>query len=159
MTKRLLKEIFGLSEPEMKKLVHSASELLEEMINGAKEDEKTESYFNTKGCLYNNGELQEEYEKEYVNGECTKDVHFSANDTNPIEGKESEKTNIKKDLRNKRMRNIESRNDALTKENKALREQIKDMTEYIDGINDRIKALELRNSELQSVIDNVKKCF
>ena len=45
------------------------------------------------------------------------------------------------------------------KENESYRNQINDMTHYIDGLNDKIKQLEMDKAELQSIINNVKKCF
>ena len=47
----------------------------------------------------------------------------------------------------------------LMKENEDYCNQINEMTRYIDGLNDKIKNLEIEKAELQSIIDNVKNCF
>lgn len=168
MTRDLLKDVFGFTDTEVKKIVDGAHEWIEEIVNEAMKNGKTKSYFNTKGCYYNNGELKEKYEKEYVNGELTKDEHYK-NELPTKEEATSEpeekcltgKCADKKELRQRNLvyRRTLAENKELTKENEALKKQIREMTKYIDGINDEIKKTKLENSRLQSVLDNVKKCF
>ena len=45
------------------------------------------------------------------------------------------------------------------KENKDYRNQINEMTQYIDELNDKIRRIEAEKAKLQTIIDNVKNCF
>lgn len=163
MTRELLKDVFGFTDTEVKKIIDDTHEWIEEIVNETMKKGKTKSYFNTKGCYYNDGELKEKYEKEYVNGKLTKDEHYtnelptkeevtSKTEEECLECKCSDKKGLRRNL-------VYVKNKELTKENEALKKQIREMTEYIDGINDEIKKTKLENVRLQSVLDKVKKCF
>lgn len=158
MVKDILQEFFGLTESDSKDVVKSTSEWVEELVNEA--IKKNSDYFSTKGYRYDNGKLTEKYEKEYVDGKCTKDEHYSV-DTSKNENKTVE--NGEKCLCDSRIFLERQKNDneleELRKENNALRSQIAEMTTYIDGINDKIKKIELEKAELQSVVDRIKNCL
>lgn len=168
MAKNLFRDIFGFSDTEIEKMINGASEWVEDIINEAMKNEKTKSYFKTKGCLFNDGKLTEKYEKEYVNGKCTKDEHYEApktiedNTTDECENSEC-RNDLKKMSRNaslvKKVKLQSARISELTEENNALMSQIKDMTSYIDGLNDKIKKAELEKAELKAKLDKVKSCL
>lgn len=168
MAKNLFRDIFGFTETEVNKMVDSAHEWIEEIVNEAMKNEKTSTYFNTKGCLFNDGKLAEKYEKEYVNGKCTKDEHYEAPKTiedNTGDGCENSecRNDLKKMRRNasllKKVKLQSTRICELTKENNALMSQINDMASYIDGLNDKIKKAELEKAELKAKLDKVKSCL
>lgn len=168
MTRDLLKDVFGLTDTEVKKIVDGTHEWIEEIVNEAMKNRKRKSYFNTKGYYYSNGELKEKYEKEYVNGELTKDEHYKDELPTKVEATSEPEEKCLTDkcadkkgigIRNLAYRRTLVKNKELMKENEALKNQIREMTEYIDGINNEIKNTKLENSRLQSVLDNVKKCF
>ena len=173
-----IKEIFGLDDTETKKFTDGVSDLLKTFIKEAQTNDATKSYFNTKGCLYNNGELVEKYEKEYVDGKCIKDEKVSnrnrvencepkSNGGNTITDDGCVPTNQQKvlsgghGLHNKigNYRRAVRENEKLKSENESMKYQICEMTQYIDGLNDKIKKLEIEKSELKTIVDNIKNCL
>lgn len=158
MVKDILQDFFGLTESDSKDVAKSASEWVEELVNEA--INKNCDYFSTKGYRYDNGKLTEKYEKEYVDGKCTKDEHYSV-DTSKKENKSV--ANGEKCLRDSKIFLAKQKKDKeleeLRKENATLRSQIAEMTTYIDGVNDKIKKAELEKAELQSVVDRIKNCL
>lgn len=157
MIENLLQECFGLTKSDSENVVKDASKLLQEMIDEA--IEKKCDYFNAKGFYYDNGELKEKCEKEFVNGKCTKDEHYSVNDKDL----KKDVLSTEKCLRNNRnvlaRKKKDKENEELRKENENLRAQIQEMTTYIDGVNDKIKKLEIEKSKLNSILDNIKNAF
>lgn len=168
MEKNLFKDIFGFTDNEVKKMMDNAHEWVEDIVNEVMKNEKTNTYFNTKSCLFNDGKLTEKYEKEYVNGECTKDEHYEApktiEDNTNGECENSECCNsLKKVNRNamlvKKTKSQSARISELVEQNKTLQNQINEMATYIDSLNDKIKKSELENAELKVKLDKVKSCL
>lgn len=114
------------------------------------DDAKTYSY--KKSSKYDNGELVETHEEEYVNGKCTKDETVCKSiEKKPIE--EDDQENPSHD---------ESKEDYkkyLEEKVSSYESQIAEMNTYIDGINDKIKALSIENDKLKAIVDNIKNCF
>ena len=165
--RNFLKRFFSVDDNQLNQFIGKAAEIFNSLNE---EDGKT--YLRMKGTTYQNGEICEEYDKEYVNGECVKDEQY----VKPIENKEEvnetetqqHDTDNKEDkgrgIRNKSLRKSllrRLREDVIKKndENETLKSQIHEMAEYIDGLNDKIKKLEIEKSEIKSVLDNIKKAF
>lgn len=150
MTKDLIKDYFGISDTEFEKIWHNACKIVEKIIAETENGDDINSYYNSVHEKYKDDKLVEKREKEFVNGKCIKNKTF----------------NVKKGLTNKNSKIVNKVKDvdaidysAIMKENESYRNQINDMTHYIDGLNDKIKQLEMDKAELQSIINNVKKCF
>lgn len=150
MTKDLIKDYFGISDTEFEKIWHNASKIVEKIMSETENGDDINSYYNSVHEKYKDNKLVEKREKEFVNGKCIKNKTFNA----------------KKCLTNKNSKTVNKVKDvdaidysAIMKENESYRNQINDMTHYIDGLNDKIKQLEMDKAELQSIINNVKKCF
>lgn len=154
MRKNELMNLFGLTEQDFDKVVDSASEWISNIVNEAMKNDKTNSYFSTKGCSYENGKLARKFEKEYVNGECVKDVSYDANkETSTLSGSH------KVERMSNTIRGLERKQNELKTECENYRKQICEMTTYIDGLNDKIKKLEIEKAELKATIDNIKKAL
>ena len=150
MTKDLIKDYFGISDTEFEMIWRNASKIVEKIMSETENGDDTNSYYNSVHEKYKDNKLVEKREKEFVNGKCIKNKAFNA----------------KKGLTNKDSKTVNKVKDAdaidysaIMKENESYRNQINDMTHYIDGLNDKIKQLEMDKAELQSIINNVKKCF
>lgn len=157
ITKSLIKDFFGFNDSEIEKFVGGASKLFNEIVEDAKNNENSENYTHSKKCRYEDGKLVEKFEKEYVNGECTKDEHRIYMDTPSIDNEKVDHNGRRKINRNSFR--VQKENKELKSECKNLHNQIYEMTQYIDGLNDKVKKLEMEKAELQSIINNVKKCF
>lgn len=155
MTKDLIKNFFGLSDEETERMWNNASKIVEKIIseseNGNDGDE-TNSYYNSIRKKYNDGKLVEKSEKEFVNGKCVKDETFNAE-------KDLVNDNLNKTIKLKNIKIPVHKLSNLMKENKDYRNQINEMTHYIDELNDKIRKIEAEKTELQSIINNVKNCF
>lgn len=184
MISKVLSDFFGMDKNEIENFISGSTKIMSRVLagNATEESEETNEkkdpkmYFNTNfkttGVRYDNGELVERFEKEYVNGECTKDTHYSKNLDN-VEHEELPNTPsddtcgdeccvAKKTLGNRHIQRHERFKreiNRLREINEANRNQINEMTSYIDGLNDKIKKLAIENERLKSIIDNVKKCF
>lgn len=154
MEKKSIKNFFGLSDEEIVRMWDDVSKIIERIMSESEngKDDETDSYCNLIHKRYDDGNLIEKSEKEYVNGKCVKDESF----------------NVEKDLVKDNLKNTIKLNDVnipahklskLMKENEDYCNQINEMTRYIDGLNDKIKKLEIEKAELQNIIDNVKNCF
>ena len=154
MEKKSIKNFFGLSDEEIVRMWDDVSKIIERIMSESEKDkdDETDSYCNLIHKRYDDGNLIEKSEKEYVNGKCVKDESF----------------NVEKDLVKDNLKNTIKLNDVnipvhklskLMKENEDYCNQINEMTRYIDGLNDKIKRLEIEKAELQNIIDNVKNCF
>lgn len=158
MTKDLIRSLFSMNDDELLKLVENATKIvkkLEEDINtdvNDDEDEKTESYFHSTAKEYNNGNLVKKSEKEYVNGECTKDEEFDATKEISYDGAKDEEKHCKCAHKSRLYHKLKMENDS-------LKSQIDDMTHYIDSLNDRIKELDAENEKLSQTVNKVKSCF
>lgn len=153
MTKDLIKSFFSMDDTDFDKLVEKAAKAIakavEDVENGNENgDETTESYYKETHKEYNDGELVKKSVKEYVNGECTTDKEFDATKGLGCDT-----------MYNKAKDCLVSENTKLSDEVKYLKEQINDMSLYIDKLNDQIKVLNDDKTALQSIINNVKKCF
>lgn len=154
MRKNELMNLFGLTEQDFDRVVDSASSWIEQIVNEAMKNDKTNSYFSTKGCSYENGKLARKFEKEYVNGECVKDENYDAKKETPtLSG------NHKTERMSNTIRGLERKQNELKTECENYRKQIEEMTTYIDGLNDKIKKLEIEKAELKATIDNIKKAL
>lgn len=154
MRKNELMNLFGLTEQDFDRVVDSASSWIEQIVSEAMKNDKTNSYLTTKGFSYENGKLASKFEKEYVNGECVKDENYDAKNETPTPScshKASRMSNTIKDL--------EREQNELKIECENYRKQIGEMAEYIDGLNDKIKKLELEKTKLNSTIDNIKNAL
>lgn len=154
MKKDLIRSLFSMDDEMLTKLINSAAkvakELEEEFDTDVKNDDKSESYFHSSEKEYDNGKLVKKREKEFVNGECTKDENFDATKVISDEPKET---------RNCRLHRNSHLYHRLKAENDALKNQIEDMTHYIDSLNDKIKELNAENDNLSQIVNNVKRCF
>lgn len=155
MTKDLIKNFFGLSDEETERMWINASKIVEKImseIEDGNDGDETNSYYNSIRKKYNDGKLVEKSEKEYVNGKCVKDEIFNAE-------KDLVKDNLKNTIKLNDVNIPAHKLSKLMKENEDYCNQINEMTRYIDGLNDKIKKLEIEKAELQNIIDNVKNCF
>lgn len=154
MRKDELMDLFGLTKQDVDKIVDSASEWISDIVNEALKNDKTKSYFSTKGCGYENGKLTRKFEKEFVDGKCVKDVSYDANKETPtLSGSH------KVERMSNTIRGLEKKQNDLKTECENYRKQIGEMTTYIDGLNDKIKKLEIEKAELKATIDNIKKAL
>lgn len=156
MTKEFLKNFFGISDAECEKMWDNATKIVERIMseseNDKDNDDETNSYYNSIYKRYDDGKLVEKSEKEYVNGKCVKDETFNVE-------KSLADNHSKNTVKLKEDDTFSDKLSKLMKENEDCRNQINEMTHYIDGLNDKIKKLEFEKAELQNVIDNVKNCF
>ena len=152
MTKDLIKDYFGISDTEFEKIWHNASKIVEKIMSETENGDDTNSYYNSIRKKYNDGKLVEKSEKEYVNGKCIKDEIFNAE-------KDLVNDNLNKTIKLKNIKIPGHKLSNLMKENKDYRNQINEMTQYIDELNDKIRRIETEKAKLQSIIDNVKNCF
>lgn len=160
MTKDFIRDLFGMNNEEFSNLVENATKLVkkfEEELDVNENDNKdddddvsAESYFHSFLKEYDNGKLVKKNEKEFVNGECTKDEEFDA--TKAIDESPKDRHNC----RSHRNSHVYHR---LKMENETLKNQIEDMTHYIDSLNGKIKELNAENESLSQIVDNVKRCF
>ena len=154
MRKNELMNLFGLTEQDFDRVVDSASSWIEQIVSEAMKNDKTNSYFTTKGFSYENGKLASKFEKEYVNGECVKDENYDAKNetqTPSCSHKDLKMPNTITDL--------ERKQNELKTDCENYRKQIGEMTEYIDGLNEKMKKLELEKAELKATIDNIKNAL
>ena len=155
MTKDLIKNFFGLSDEETERMWDNASKIVEKImseIEDGNDGDETNSYYNSIRKKYNDGKLVEKSEKEYVNGKCIKDETFNAE-------KDLVNDNLNKTIKLKNIKIPGHKLSNLMKENKDYRNQINEMTQYIDELNDKIRRIEAEKAKLQAIIDNVKNCF
>lgn len=157
MRKKLIKELFGINDTEFDEMIANA----EGFFNGFKYDVDEESnndeeydhnYFSSVKKEYNNGKLLKKREKEYIDGECTKDIEFDAT-------KSLGTDDVKKEEKPCKCTHRAHLYHVLKEENVTLKNQVDDMTHYIDSLNDKIKELEKKNSELTNLVNKVKNCF
>lgn len=154
MRKDLIKDLFGISDTVFEKVVENVKEALNNLecdVPECDDDNLSESYFSSSKKEYNNGKLVKKSEKEYINGECTKDEEFDITKSLGCDKEEPCKDGECK--RHNKMRH------RLFEENKELKRQINEMTQYIDTLNDTIKDLTNENKRLEEMVNNVKKCF
>ena len=155
MTKDLIKNFFGLSDEETERMWINASKIVEKImseIEDGNDGDETNSYYNSIRKKYNDGKLDEKSEKEYDNGKCIKDETFNAE-------KDLVNDNLNKTIKLKNIKIPAHKLSNLMKENKDYRNQINEMTQYIDELNDKIRRIETEKAKLQTIIDNVKNCF
>ena len=157
MTKEFLKNFFGISDDECKKMWDNATKIVKRIMSESEndkdnDDDETNSYYNSIYKRYDDGKLVEKSEKEYVNGKCIKDEIFNAE-------KDLVNDNLNKTIKLKNIKIPGHKLSNLMKENKDYRNQINEMTQYIDELNDKIRRIETEKAKLQTIIDNVKNCF
>lgn len=163
MTKKLIKNLFSMSDTELEQMINGVSKIFES-IGG----EDARSYYNSIHNKYKNGELVKKCEKEYINGKCVKDENYNALDynnknNNKLPRKVTHKLLSKHGINEKNY--VRKRSELLNEieelkgKNDAMRSQIGEMTQYIDGLNDKIKKLEIEKAELQDIVNKVKNCF
>lgn len=161
MTRKSMMNLFGMNDAEFDAMVGKAIETLGDIIDeyGNKLEKKVpETYSASLKEVFNDGKLVKKSEKEYINGECTKDEEFDATksiDTQNTCDCDSKKCECNGSKSNALRRKIEK----LSNRNAEMASQIEDMTRYIDKMNTKLSELEKRNSELEAVINNVKNCF
>lgn len=158
--RRIFKEFFDMDDAEFDKAIERTANLVEKAFGFSlnEDDEKDEktgsrnSYAKLSGRRYEDGELCEKYDKEFVNGKCTKDEHYS---------KAVDEGDKKSSLESEASKEETSgnENNGCTEKIAELNQRIDEMTHYIDGLNDKIKSLSVENEKLHSVIDNIKNCF
>ena len=154
MEKKSIKNFFGLSDEEIVRMWDDVSKIIERIMSESEngKDDETDSYCNLIHKRYDDGNLIEKSEKEYVNGKCIKDETFNAE-------KDLVNDNLNKTIKLKNIKIPGHKLSNLMKENKDYRNQINEMTQYIDELNDKIRRIETEKAKLQSIIDNVKNCF
>lgn len=168
VTKDLIKNWFGIDDTNFTKLIESAKELLNNLeveldeSDFDNDDEETESYYHSMSKSYDNGKLVKKSEKEYVNGECTKDEEFDA--TKSLESESTKCNNDNDDSKccknkNRTYKRLKEKDNKLAEKCDAYVEQMNEMARHIDTLNDRIKELEKENRRLSTVVNNVKNCF
>lgn len=154
MTKDFLKTFFGIAdEAEFEKIINDTAKLVKKLTDEYYEekDKKSdaETYYKESKKEYNNGELVKKSEKEYVNGECTKNEEF---DSTKQDGSDCGCVHNKCKCDEPTLESLIKKNEELTRQNQ-------DLIRYIDKFNNKIIELEKKNTELNVVINNVKKCF
>ena len=154
MEKKSIKNFFGLSDEEIVRMWDDVSKIIERIMSESEngKDDETDSYCNLIHKRYDDGNLIEKSEKEYVNGKCVKDETFNVE-------KGLADNHLKDTAKLKEDDTFSDKLSKLKKENEDYCNQINEMTHYIDGLNDKIKKLEFEKAELQNIIDNVKNCF
>lgn len=179
----LLKDIFGLNDTEIEKVIENATDWVVDIVNDIIKEKKPTSYFSDKKYVYTDGELTKKYEKEYVNGKCIKNDEFDStkviddnnkqtcacncNENNSCcktksHDKKKQDCITTKDVKERALNKIKAQDKiiaTLQESNKKLKGQINEMTTYIDGLNDKIKKCEMEKAELKAIVDNIKKCF
>lgn len=159
MRKNELMNLFGLTEQDFDRVVDSASSWIEQIVSEAMKNDKTNSYFTTKGFSYENGKLASKFEKEYVNGECVKDENYDAKNETPTPSCSHKASRMSNTIMSNTIKDLERKQNELKTECENYRKQIGEMAEYIDGLNDKMKKLELEKSKLNATIDNIKNAL
>lgn len=167
VTKDLIKNWFGIDDTNFTKLVENAKELLNNLEveldeNEFGDEDESESYYHSMSKSYDNGKLVKKSEKEYVNGECTKDEEFDLTKSLENENTKCDNDDSKccKHKNRTRIYNcLKEKNNKLEEKCDGYVEQMNEMARHIDTLNDRIKELEKENRRLSTVVNNVKNCF
>ena len=177
MEKDFIRSIFGLDEAEYDKVCENLQKSLYRLLDigddgkeeakketeNKNEDNEQKSYVRMKGSRYEDGKLVKKYDKEYVDGECTKDVEYNAEKSI---GNNEKNDSVKKCDNKKKYASSVQCLSSLQKKCDEYKSQIDEMCQLIDGLRDKIKALEFENTdikkeneELREKINNIKKCF
>lgn len=155
MEKDLFKEAFGFYKEDYDRAVKVLSKIMEEFFGSdndeakKSDDDKNDTYFREKGCHYENGKLVEKYDKEYVNGKCTKDIDIKTDKAIGDCGCECKG----------QASSVDDNLSCLRKKCDNYKNQINDMKLYTDSLNDHIKELEIKNRELQEIVNKAKNIF
>lgn len=173
MKKNIFNELFGelfndITTTDIDKFFNETKEVVKNLVADTekktvneekKDDDTVHSYFNESGERYENGELVEKYEKEYVNGECTKDETLCLDDKTDCEcDKKAVETSCCK-KNGQYVNRLKKEITSLKEKNADYENQINDMKAFIDNLMQENRQLQKNYDDTLKTLNKIKCCL